>query len=209
MAVEIVKDDTDEEEFEQDQYLVFTVGSQEFGLRALRVQEISQMLHVTDVPSAPSYVEGILNLRGRLVSLINFRKKLGFEPKERDEDTRIIIVEYGDFPVGIIADSVQEVLKIPDEKVQELPASATTSVSAEGEYIAGVGMLDNRLIILLDVDKVLTITELIEMGTVKQAITDAQTRETPVEAESNTIDAAQPAKQSTSMLKIRGKRKEG
>lgn len=167
-----------EEEFEEDQYLIFTLRSQQFGFQALRIQEISQVLGISGVPNAPSYVEGMLNLRGRLASVINFRKKFGFEPKDRDENTRIIIVEYSGFPIGILVDSVDEIIKIPDEKVQELPASTTIPVSDEKEYISGVGMLDNRLIILLDVDKILAKTELIEMDAIQQAIDNAQSRET-------------------------------
>ncbi|MDH5738407.1 MAG: chemotaxis protein CheW [Gammaproteobacteria bacterium] len=194
MVDEIAKDDIEEEEFEQDQYLVFTIKSQEFGFRVLGVQEITSALGATEVPNAPAYVDGILNLRGHLVSVINFRKKLEFEPKERDEDTRIIIVEYGGFPVGIIVDGVEEVIKIPDEKVQKLPVSVTTSTSDEEEYITGVGMLDNRLIILMDVDKLLTKTELIEVDAIRQAMESSQTTEPLENDESNETGAVQTDK---------------
>ena len=93
-AHELSQDDMDVEEIEQDQYLVFTAMGQEFGIQAMRVKEISAMIDITKVPKAPSYIEGILNLRGRLVSIINFRNKFGFEPKKQDEDTRIVIVEH-------------------------------------------------------------------------------------------------------------------
>ncbi len=189
MANEVVKDDVEAEGVEQDRYLVFTIRSQEFGIQAIRVREITSVSAITEVPNAPPYIEGIMNLRGRLASVINSRKKFGFEPKEYDEDTSIIIVEQDRFPIGILVDSVEEVIKIPDEVVQKLPESTSVLVS-EG-YITGVGVLDNRLIILLDVDKVLTITELIEVGAVRQAIDNAQTMETPEGAESNKIDAKQ------------------
>ena len=136
------------------------------------------MLPTTKVPNAPSYIEGIMNLRGRLASVINFRKKLGFEPKENDEDTRVIVVELDTFPVGIIVDSVEEVIKIPDEKVQKLPESTTTSASKD--YMTGVGMLDNRLVILLDVDKVLTSAELIELGEINRMADKAEEALEPV-----------------------------
>src|SRR5438067_2091583 len=89
-----VLDDVEGEGIERDQYLVFTAKDQEFGIQAMRVQEISAMVDVTLVPKAPPYIEGILNLRGRLVSVINFRKKFGFEPRKQDEDTRIVIVDH-------------------------------------------------------------------------------------------------------------------
>lgn len=184
MPDEIVKEDItieEEEEFEQDQYLVFTIRSQQFGFQALRVQEITPVLGITSVPNAPSYIEGMLNLRGRLATVINFRKKLSFESKDHDEDTRIIVAEYDGFPVGILVDNVEEVLRIPKEKVQTLPASTTVSTSDEEEYVSGVGMLDNRLIILLDLDKVMTKTELVEIDTIQQAIEKAQDKTEAVE----------------------------
>src|SRR5437764_14754057 len=111
-------DEADGEGIEQDQYLVFTAVGQEFGIQAMRVQEISALVEITKVPRAPAAIEGILNLRGRLVSVVNFRKKFGFEPSQQDEDTRIIIVEHRGFPIGILVDSVKEVIRIPNEKVQ-------------------------------------------------------------------------------------------
>jgi len=188
MADEVMQEDISEEEVEQDQYLVFTAKSQEFGLQAMRVEEISRVLDTTEVPNAPPYVEGIVNLRGRLASVVNFRKKFGFEPKEPNEDTRVIIVEQASFPIGIMVDSVEEVIKIPNEVVQKLPEATSTSVSEA--YITGVGMLDNRLIILLDAEKVLTKAELTEVGAISQMVDKAG--EMPERAESNKIDAAQP-----------------
>ena len=101
----------------------------------MRVQEISAMIDITKVPQAPTYIEGILNLRGRLVSVINFRKKFGFEAKKQDEDTRIIIVEHRGFPIGIMVDSVEEVIRIPDENVQKL---------ARGDRHGTVGRIPDR-----------------------------------------------------------------
>ena len=199
MVNEVATDDVEEEELEQDQNLIFTVQSQEFGIQAVRVQEISTVLPTTKVPNAPLYIEGIMNLRGRLASVINFRKKLGFELKEHDEDTRIIVVELDTFPIGIIVDSVAEVIKIPGEKVQNLPESTTTSESKD--YMTGVGMLDNRLIILLDVDKVLTSAELIELSDINQIM--GKTEEAPEPAESNEIaDEAKEIPEPTKSKKV-------
>jgi len=189
MSVEVVEDEElVAEEVEADQYLVFTAQSQELGVQAMRVQEISQVLPVSHVPNAPPYIEGIMNLRGRIASVINFRKKFGFEPKEHDEDTRVIVVELDNYPIGITVDSVEEVVKIPDSSVQNLPESTSTAESKE--YITGIGMLDKRLIILLDLDKVLTGAVLINVDELNQAISKIQTVEMP---EPTTVqsDAAQ------------------
>ncbi len=185
MTDEIMQEDIDEEELEADQYLVFTVKSLEFGFQAMRVQEITSVVGTTELPNAPPYIEGIMNLRGQLASVINFRHKFGLETKENDEDTRIIILEQDAFPIGVVVDSVEEVIKIPDEMVKDVPESTTTSVSEE--YITGVGMLDNRLIILLDVDKVLTKTELNELSTISQMMD--KTSKPAEKAESKEIDA--------------------
>ena len=201
MADELIDEDTDAEEVERDQYVVFTVKSQEFGFRAMQVREISRVLSTTEVPNAPPYIEGILNLRGQLASVINFRKKFGFKPKGQDEDTRIIIVEHGDFPIGVMVDAVEEVIKIPDELVQKLPESPVTTVAKE--VITGVGMLENRLIILLDVDKVLTRTELIELGKIKGLVEEAQ--KTQVEV-NNTIAVQQQPTAKPTANKKRGKK---
>ena len=189
MSVKVIEDEElVAEEVEADQYLVFTAQSQECGFQAMRVQEISQVLPVTHVPNAPPYIEGIMNLRGRIASVINFRKKFGFEPKEHDEDTRVIVVELDKCPIGITVDSVEEVVKIPDSSVQNLPESTSTAESKE--YITGIGMLDKRLIILLDLDKVLTGTALIDVDELNQAISKIQTIEIP-EPNTTQPDAAQ------------------
>lgn len=172
MANEALQEEIAAEEIEKDQYLVFRVSSQEFALQAMRIQEISRVLETTQVPTAPSYIEGILNLRGQLATVINFRKKFGLELREQDEDTRIIIVEHGGFPIGVLVDSVEEVMRISDDKVQKLPEEAATSVSKE--YITGVGMMDKRLIVILDSDKLLTKSEFIEVETAREAVNSNQ-----------------------------------
>lgn len=192
---------------ETDQYLVFTIQSQEFGFQAMRVQEISQVLAVTEVPNAPPYNDGIMNLRGRIASVINFRKKFGFQSKEHDEDTRVIVVELEDSPIGIIVDSVEEVIKIPDESVQQLPES--TGSGGAREYMTGVGVLDKRLVILLDVEKVLTGTEILKAESLKQALDIAQSAETtePEAAETQTAEAPVEAEKNTSIVEETGRSK--
>lgn len=156
------------EEIEKDQYLIFNISSQEYAIQAMKVQEISAVLQTTQVPTAPPYIEGILNLRGQLATVVNFRKKFRMEQRPQDEDTRIIIIEHGGYPIGLIVDSVEEVIRIADDKLQKLPEAAATSVSQE--YISGVGMLDKRLIIILDSDKVLSKSELAEAEAARQEV---------------------------------------
>lgn len=164
----LLKEEIEAEEIEQDQYLVFTVKGQEFGIQAMRIQEITAMMDIAEVPNAPHHIEGILNLRGRLVSVVNFRKRFGFKEKAHDEDTRIFIMEHAGFPVGIIVDIVEEVIKISNDKVQQIPPTATSSLP-EG-YITGVGIMDSRLIILLDADRVLNKSDVVEPEAMKKVI---------------------------------------
>lgn len=164
----LARDDRDVAEIEADQYLVFSVGSQEFGVQAMWVQQITPILQTTAVPNAPDYIDGIINLGGRLVSTVNFRAKFGFESREHDEDGRIIIVEQTGFPVGVIVDSVEEVVKIPNDAVQTL--HGTTPGDLSEEFITGVGVLGERLIILLDMKRVLAQAELDDPEAIRQAI---------------------------------------
>lgn len=188
MSGELKKDDIEAEEIELDQHLVFMVSHQEFGFQAIRVREISSVFETTPVPNAPQYIEGIVNLRGKLASVINFRKKFGFADKEHDEDTRLIIVEHKGYPIGILVDSVEEVIKIANENVQTMPESTITSVSKE--FITGVGLLENRLIILLDVDTVLSKTNMIDPHDLKQAISKAQEMKPPAKAHEKAAEKA-------------------
>lgn len=166
----------DEEEIEKDQYLVFTVKGQEFGIQAMRVQEITSVMETREVPNAPSYIEGIVNLRGRLVSVLNFRNKFRFPGKPHDEDTRIVIVEHEGFPIGIVVDGVEEVIKIPDEKLHKLPEASSSPESEE--FIIGIGMLDSRIIVLLDVEKLLKKTQVVDGALIEKALEEAKNSET-------------------------------
>ena len=174
MAEEIAKGAVLEEdvEVENDQYLIFRIEGQEFGIQAMRVQEIATVLPITKVPNTPYHIEGIMNLRGKLASVLNFRKMFSFADRAYDEDTRIIVVEYDVYPVGLVVDSVEEVIKIPDDIVHTLP-EATSKAIAE-EFIRGVGILDKRLVILLSIDRIIGELESLNTDIMKKAIEDVK-----------------------------------
>jgi len=134
------------------QLVSFKIGNEEFGLDILNVQEINKMTQITKVPNAPDYVEGIINLRGRVIPVINLRTRLNMEKKASDKDTRIIVVEVGKSTVGFIVDAVSEVLRIP-VNITEVPPSIVTGI--DSDFIKSVGKLDDRLLILIDLNKVL------------------------------------------------------
>ncbi len=134
------------------QLVSFNIGEEEFGVDILQVQEINRMLEVTRVPNAPEHVDGVINLRGKVIPIIDLRRRFGMDRKEHDKHTRIVVVELSGKVVGFVVDAVREVLRIP-RSVTEPPPSIAGSVNEE--YITGVGKLEDRLLILLDLEKVL------------------------------------------------------
>jgi purine-binding chemotaxis protein CheW len=138
------------------QLVSFKIGDEEFGVDILQVQEINRMLDVTSVPKSPEYVDGVINLRGKVIPIVNLRRRLGMARKERDNNTRIIVVELSGQVVGFVVDAVSEVLRI-SRGVTEPPPSIVGGVREE--LITAVGKLDDRLLILLDLEKVLSTEE--------------------------------------------------
>jgi len=133
------------------QLVSFVVGTEEFGVDISCVQEINRMLQITKVPNAPEYVTGIINLRGRVIPVIELRKRLGLSPKDYDKHTRIIVIEVSGKTVGFIVDAVKEVIRI-SQNITEAPPELTAGVNSE--FIKSVGKLEDRLLILLDLDKI-------------------------------------------------------
>ena len=135
------------------QLVTFTIGEEEFGVNILQVQEIIRMLDITKVPKAPEFVEGVINLRGKVIPIIDLRKRFGMSPKVRDKSSRIIVVELDNTVVGFIVDAVLEVLRLPAATVEPPPPAVA---GLDAEYISGVGKLDDRLLILLDLNRLLS-----------------------------------------------------
>lgn len=157
-----VKKDSSSEELLQ--LVTLTLGSEEYAVDILKVQEINRMKEITRVPNSPSYVEGVINLRGKVIPVINLRSKFNLEEKENDERTRIMIMDIQGITMGIVVDSVSEVLRIPSNIVEPTPPMASNISS---EFLKGIAKLEDRLIILLDMDRLLGKTDetaLIEMN---------------------------------------------
>lgn len=133
------------------QLVTFNLSNEEFGIDILNVQEINRLTDITKIPNAPDYVEGAINLRGNTIPIIDLRKKLGFNAASTGESARIVVVELKKAALGFIVDSVSSVLRIPVDTI-EPPPSIISNI--ESHYMKGVGKLDNRLIILLDVEKI-------------------------------------------------------
>ncbi len=135
------------------QLVTFSIGEEEFGVDILRVQEIIRTMEITKVPRAPEFVEGVINLRGKVIPIVDLRRRFGQESKEHDKYTRIIVMEIDMMIVGFVVDSVSEVLRIPANSVQPPPPVVS---GMDSEYIEGVGKLEDRLLILLDLNLLLS-----------------------------------------------------
>ncbi len=145
------------------QLVTFRIGNEEFGFDIFKVKEINKMMDITQIPNSQSSVKGVVNLRGSVIPVVSLREKLNFSDKEYTNSTRIIVVEYQNKSIGFIVDEVNEVLRI-DSSIIEKPPEMTTTV--ESAYINGVAKLENRLLILLDLDKILTKEEELEIDSV-------------------------------------------
>jgi len=142
-------------------YLTFALGSEEYGLEILKVREIIGYMEITAVPQTPSYVKGVINLRGQVIPVIDLRAKFGMETAKVTDETCIIVVEIRQdgckFSTGIVVDHVQEVLDIDGENIEEAPQFGST---VNTDFILGMGKVGDSVKILLDIDKVLGNCEL-------------------------------------------------
>jgi purine-binding chemotaxis protein CheW len=134
------------------QLVTFKIDNEEFGIDILKVEEIIKLVSITKIPNSPEFVEGVIDLRGKLIPIIDLRVRLKRNKKNFDNNTRVIVVEVSGMIVGFIVDSVKEVIRIPN-KIIEPPPSLVIDGSAD--YITAIGKLEDRLLILLDLEKVL------------------------------------------------------
>lgn len=134
------------------QLVAFRLGNETYAVDIQQVQEIIRMQRITAVPGAPFFVEGVINLRGRIIPVIDLRKRLGLPPGEETDEVRIVVVEVPPHKVGMIVDAVEEVLRLSTENI-EAPSSLVASV--DEQYLKGVGKTEDRLVVLLDLKEVL------------------------------------------------------
>lgn len=143
---------------EKEQQVVgFRIGNETYGVRIASVREIVRVPEITVVPNAPEVIEGVVNLRGKIIPVMDLRKRFGNPATQPDKKNRILVVELENKLLGLIVSSASEVLKIPPSEIE-----SPGSVFAEGEasYVTGVGKLKGRLIILLDIARLLRQPEL-------------------------------------------------
>jgi purine-binding chemotaxis protein CheW len=137
---------------EERQLVVFQLGAELYGVDIARVHEIIRLQTITRVPRAPSFVEGVINLRGKVIPVVDLRRRFGLPLADHTRATRTVVVEIGDQVVGIIVDSVSEVLRVSTATI-EPPSPVVAGI--DSEYLQGIAKLPERLVILLDLDRVL------------------------------------------------------
>ncbi|MBI4562945.1 MAG: purine-binding chemotaxis protein CheW [Candidatus Rokubacteria bacterium] len=143
------------------QFLTFTLGQEEYGVEILKVQEIKGYSAVTPIPNTPSYIRGVMNLRGTVIPVVDLRGKLAMAEAEYNQFTVIIVVKVGTRVMGVVVDAVSDVLNIPKTDIL-----ATPDFGAEVDirFISGMAKAGERLVVLLDIEKVLGGDELVSLG---------------------------------------------
>ncbi len=141
------------------QYVTFLVGDETYGVSVMKVQSINEMIEITHVPKARAFIKGVINLRGSVIPVIDMRKKFSLSPKAYDSFTVILIVEVNERLIGMIVDSVSDVVNIPASDIQ---SQINYSARVDTSSIEGIGRIGESLIVLLDVDTFLASDNLIE-----------------------------------------------
>lgn len=158
----------------------FRLGDEEFAVDIEKVQEINRMVEITKLPEAPHYCEGVINLRGNVIPVLDLRRKFDMAGKERDKDTRIIVCDTEKGVFGMIVDEVQEVLRLQSSTIEPAPDIVTSSTE---DYVIGVAKLEKRMIIFLDISRIAA-----ESGDALRPIID-QCNSTKIKITENSIDA--------------------
>lgn len=140
----------------ENQYVIFKLGNEYYGVNIVAVESIIKVQEITKMPHVPSFVEGITNLRGAVIPVIDLRKRFDLPQGEETKDTRIVVVEMGNITAGMVVDAVTEVVHVAAENIE--PPSPMVS-TVDTAFITGIAKVDQRLIILLDLRKVLTVDE--------------------------------------------------
>ena len=133
-------------------YLTFVLGGEDYGLEILKVREIMGMLSITSVPNTPYYVKGVVNIRGKVIAIVDLRSKFGMPEAEYTDETCIIVVYVGQVEVGIIVDRVSEVMDIPEADIEDAPELGS---DIDTHAILGMSKAEGKVTILLDINKVL------------------------------------------------------
>jgi purine-binding chemotaxis protein CheW len=148
----------------EQQLVVFDVAGESYGINIAAVESIIKMQNITKLPHAKEFIKGVTNLRGSVLPVIDLRTRFGLEPQQETKQTRIIIVTMNKLKVGAVVDGVSEVLSVPDDAIEAIPVTVSSVNSA---FLKGIVRIENRLIILLDLGKVLDFEEQQSLATMQ------------------------------------------
>lgn len=142
------------------QYVIFNLGSEQYGVDIMKVKEISEFKESTKVPSSPYFIDGIINLRGEIIPIVNLKKRFNIDNNDVNSDTRILVINLNNKNVGFVVDEASQVLRINDDDIDPAPEIIA---GIDRQYITGVGKVEEKIIILLDLEKILTDKEKIQL----------------------------------------------
>ncbi len=145
-------DEEEQEDTQEGKYLTFTLGNEEYGIEIKNVTEIIGIQNITDLPDMPNYVKGVINLRGKVIPVVDVRLRFGFEERKYDERTCIVVVNINNMAVGLIVDSVSEVIDIPADHIEPPPK---VNKGESSRFIQGLGKVGEEVKILLDIRQLL------------------------------------------------------
>lgn len=137
----------------ENQYVVFSLEKEEFGIDIMNVKEIIPYQESIQVPNTPNFIEGIINYRGNVIPVINLKRRFKLGAQEVTKDTRIIVITLGNKEIGFVVDEASQTLRLEENQIDPAPDIIS---GVDRKYIIGVGKVDDRLLILLDLEKVLT-----------------------------------------------------
>ncbi|SFM40853.1 chemotaxis protein CheW [Methanolobus profundi] len=149
------------------QMVICQLSDEEFGIEIYKVKEIIRIPSITKIPQIPDHVKGVINLRGSIIPIIDLAARFGMVHKDASENSRIVVLEIGDLTAGVIVDSVNEVLNIPGENIEPAPDILVSGIA--GKYVQGVGKVDDRLLILLDIDRIFKDEQKLQLSQVENA----------------------------------------
>lgn len=150
-----------EEDTQKDRYLTFLLGNECYGIEIRYVTEIIGLQAITEIPELPEYVKGIINLRGKIIPVIDVRTRFKKEPKEYNDRTCVVVVDIKDLSIGLIVDRVAEVLTIPEQEIVDPPQMNKATAN---KYINKIGKVGNDVKLLLDCEKLLSESDLEDIG---------------------------------------------
>lgn len=161
MAEEMSMTSLENEDTQRDKYLTFHLAGEDYGIEIRYVIEIIGIQNITEVPDMPAFIRGVINLRGKVIPVMDVRNRFNLEDRDYDDRTCIIVVNVDSTEVGLVVDEVSEVADIPEANVEPPPK---TNRNSEGSYIQGMGKINNDVKILLDVHKLLYSGEMMELA---------------------------------------------